>query len=137
MQENLNELHKDDATLPIKVSKGWGHELHIVNCEEYCLKKLVFNKKGAKFSMHFHKDKKETWYIEKGKFQLDFIKTEDATRHTVILGEGVNWTNRTLLPHQLTCLTENGEITEVSTTDSVEDNYRIEQGDSQNVLEQN
>jgi len=81
--------------------------------------------------MHFHKDKKETWYVEKGKFQLDFIKTEDAKRGTVILGEGVTWTNPTLFPHQLTCLSDEAVIIEVSTTDSREDNYRVEPGDSQ------
>lgn len=132
MKEKINTLKKDDAMLTHKIEKGWGHELHIINCDEYCLKKLVFTKKDAKFSMHFHKDKKETWYVEKGKFQLEFINTKNSTRSTVILGEGVNWTNKPLLPHQLTCLTESGEITEVSTTDSVEDNYRIEPGDSQN-----
>jgi hypothetical protein len=34
------------------------------------------------------------------------------------------------LPHQLHCL-EEGTIIEVSTPDSVEDNYRVRPGDSQ------
>jgi hypothetical protein len=37
-----------------------------------------------------------------------------------------------MLPHQLMCV-EAGSIIEVSTPDSVEDNYRVEKGDSQNV----
>ena len=36
-----------------------------------------------------------------------------------------------LVPHQLICV-EQGVIMEVSTPDSVEDNYRVMKGDSQN-----
>jgi hypothetical protein len=36
------------------------------------------------------------------------------------------------MPHQLIALDDNSSITEVSTPDSVEDNYRIIPGDSQN-----
>jgi hypothetical protein len=36
-----------------------------------------------------------------------------------------------MLPHKLTCVNDNGVIIEVSSPDSVEDNYRIETGDSQ------
>ena len=36
-----------------------------------------------------------------------------------------------MLPHKLTCLVNKGVIIEVSTPDSVEDNYRVEPGDSQ------
>jgi hypothetical protein len=40
------------------------------------------------------------------------------------------WHNLPLQPHQLICL-EEGTIVEVSTADSVEDNYRVFPGDSQ------
>jgi hypothetical protein len=40
------------------------------------------------------------------------------------------WRNEPLEPHQLICL-EEGTIIEVSTPDSVEDNYRVMPGDSQ------
>ena len=35
------------------------------------------------------------------------------------------------MPHQLQCITDSGSITEVSTADDPEDNYRIIKGDSQ------
>ena len=35
------------------------------------------------------------------------------------------------MPHQLEALEDNSSITEVSTPDSIEDNYRIAPGDSQ------
>ena len=128
---NIEGEFKSGRTAAIKVDKGWGYELHIVNDPAYCMKKLVFTKKDAQFSMHFHKDKKETWYVEKGKFRVDFIFTETAERGWAELSEGDAWTNETLFPHRLTCLSENAEITEVSTYDTKEDNYRVEPGDSQ------
>ena len=42
------------------VKKGWGSEIIFANNEKYCGKVLHF-KKGAKFSMHFHKEKEETY----------------------------------------------------------------------------
>jgi len=45
-----------------KVPKGWGHELILVNNEKYC-GKILFFKKGCKFSMHYHMIKQETWYV--------------------------------------------------------------------------
>ena len=35
------------------------------------------------------------------------------------------------MPHQVQCLTDRGSITEVSTADDPEDNYRVIPGDSQ------
>ena len=43
----------------------------------------------------------------------------------------MTWRNKPLLPHQLEALEDNSSITEVSTADSVEDNYRLIPGDSQ------
>jgi len=40
--------------------------------------------------------------------------------------------NDPLVPHRVTCL-EAGTILEISTPDSVEDNYRVMPGDSQNA----
>jgi len=43
------------------VKKGWGKEIIFASTPEYCGKLLVFDKAGAKCSMHFHLDKHETW----------------------------------------------------------------------------
>lgn len=87
-------------------------------------------KQGAKFSMHFHAEKDESWLVQGGLFKVIWIDTKDASRHEKILDIGDKWHNPPLLPHQLICL-EAGVILEVSTADSVEDNYRVETGDSQ------
>lgn len=111
------------------VEKGWGSENIWATNDKYCGKLLQFNQ-GAKFSMHFHAHKDETWYVLSGKFKVVVINTADAsqTEHTLSVGD--TWHNPVLLPHQLICL-ETGTIIEVSTPDSVEDNYRVAKGDSQ------
>lgn len=86
--------------------------------------------KGARFSMHFHAVKEETWYVLGGEFMLRWIDTKDASRHERLLVQGDVQHNPALVPHQLICYAA-GTIIEVSTPDSVEDNYRIEKGDSQ------
>jgi hypothetical protein len=65
-----------------------------------------------------------------GLFKIVFIETKDASIHDVVLKPGGVWRNRPMQPHQVICL-EEGTIIEVSTPDSVEDNYRVMKGDSQ------
>lgn len=111
------------------VEKGWGHELIWATNDKYCGKLLSFNE-GAMFSMHFHAEKDETWYVLSGKFEIRYINTLNAETKTLTLNTGDTWRNEPLEPHQLICL-EEGTIIEVSTPDSVEDNYRVQPGDSQ------
>ena len=111
------------------VEKGWGNEFIFATNDKYCGKLLKFNT-GAKFSMHFHSVKDETWYVLNGKFKVICINTANATQYEHILNENDTWHNPPLLPHQVICL-EEGTLIEVSTPDSVEDNYRVAKGDSQ------
>lgn len=111
------------------VEKGWGHEFIFATNDKYCGKLLKFNK-AAKFSMHFHAEKDETWYVLDGRFEVRWIDTVDASEKFLNLGPGDTWRNKPLLPHRLICL-EEGTIIEVSTPDSIADNYRVQKGDSQ------
>lgn len=111
------------------VEKGWGHELIWATNDKYCGKLMKFNT-GSKFSFHFHREKDESWYVLDGLFNLRIIDTTNAKETVIKLGPGDTWRNEPLLPHQLICI-EEGTVIEVSTPDSVEDNYRIEAGDSQ------
>ena len=66
--------------MPIKeetkiVSKTWGGELWIVNCDEYC-GKLLYVKKGSVSSYHYHPRKKETFYSLEGVVALT-IESKD------------------------------------------------------------
>jgi quercetin dioxygenase-like cupin family protein len=113
------------------VKKGWGHELIWSTNDKYCGKLLVFEKTGSKFSMHFHKEKDETWFVSQGSFLLKWIDTTTATINEQTLNTGETWRNLPHVPHQLVALEAGSTIIEVSTPDSVEDNFRIFPGDSQ------
>lgn len=115
------------------VKKGWGYELIWATNDQYCGKIMVFEQAGSKFSMHFHKEKDETWFVNTGSFLLRWIDTSTATLMQKTLSEGDTWRNPPLVPHQLEALVPNSMIFEVSTPDSVEDNFRIIPGDSQIV----
>lgn len=116
------------------VKKGWGSEEIWVTNEHYCSKFMHFNK-NAKFSMHFHAAKIETWYVVSGRFTVELIDTKTAEIKDVKLQIGDTMHIDPLIPHRLTCH-EAGTILEVSTPDSVEDNYRVFPGDSQINLTQ-
>jgi len=47
------------------VSKGWGWEKWIVNNDKYC-GKLLYICKDKKLSLHYHKNKEETFYCQSG-----------------------------------------------------------------------
>ena len=111
------------------VPKGWGSEEIWATNDLYCGKLMNFNT-GAKFSMHFHAEKDETWYVLSGEYQVRFIDTKTADEYLQTLKAGDTWHNPPLVPHQLICMAA-GTIIEVSTPDSVEDNYRVAKGDSQ------
>jgi mannose-6-phosphate isomerase len=111
------------------VKKGSGHELIFATNDKYCGKLLKFDA-GKKFSMHFHREKEESWYILDGEFIIHWINTFNADIITQKLKAGDTWHNEPLLPHQIECV-KAGTIIEVSTPDSVEDNYRVQKGASQ------
>ena len=110
---------------PKRVDKKWGYELWIHNDTDYCGKLLVFTKSGNKFSMHYHMLKNETWYVQKGAFQFDWIDTENGERCYTQIQEGDVIEIKKGLPHQLTALTEEAIVFEVSTQHFDEDSYRI------------
>jgi oxalate decarboxylase/phosphoglucose isomerase-like protein (cupin superfamily) len=88
-----NMLRHGDIKTPVNmeschIPKGWGEEIIIENNEMYCGKILVF-KAGCKFSMHYHMNKDETWWVEEGEFNYTFIDTETALPTTLKLSPGL------------------------------------------------
>ena len=112
-----------------RVEKAWGHEIIFENNEKYCGKLLVF-KKGAKFSMHYHMIKDETWYVQKGEFIYRWINTEEATIQSRKLSVGDAVRIPPGHPHQLEAITS-AIMFEVSPQHFDEDSYRVFKGDSQ------
>lgn len=111
------------------VEKGWGNELHIENNNDYCGKLLVFTK-GKKFSMHYHVEKYETWYVQKGELIFKWIHPSSADVIEDKLMEGDIVTIYQGISHQLEAV-KDSIIFETSTHDKTEDSYRVWKGDSQ------
>lgn len=111
------------------VEKKWGREVVIVNNKDYCGKILEF-KAGSKFSMHFHKNKHETFYVLSGKGVMKYLDTSDASMHEYALEEGLALTIEPLSPHQIFAETDM-KIIEFSTHHEDSDSYRVFKGDSQ------
>ena len=120
---------KPEVTKGCCIPKGWGEEIIIENNEKYCGKILVFEPE-CKFSMHYHMNKDETWYVEEGEFIYRWIDTEDAKIYAEKLKSGDVVRQRPGQPHQLESLTY-GRIFEVSTHHVDSDSYRVIAGDSQ------
>jgi len=99
------------------VPKKWGEERWLVN-RDYCGKLLIL-KKGFRCSMHHHKNKDETFYINKGKvlLELDGKKTIMKPGQAQLVMPGQK--------HRFTGL-EDSEIIEFSTHHEDSDSYREE-----------
>ena len=99
------------------VKKVWGHEEIIAN-RNYCGKKLILNK-GFRCSMHYHKNKDETFYILAGKVLME----TDNKKQIMLPGHSILITPNT--KHRFTGL-EPSEIIEFSTHHDDSDSYRDE-----------
>ena len=126
---SMTKEQETKTSLVIKfVSKGWGFEKWIVNCEEYCGKLLYFVK-GKRCSWHYHKLKDEVFYIQSGKVLVKFSsgdRVQDA--ESIILGQGDNFHVYRGLRHQIIAI-EDTELFEFSTQHFDSDSYRILKGD--------
>lgn len=98
------------------VDKIWGREYWIHNDEKYCGKKLFLNK-GKRCSLHHHKIKYETFYVQEGKVLMELGKT----KRIMSPGDVVEIPQRKL--HRFSGL-ENSVIFEFSTQHFEEDSYR-------------
>ena len=92
-----------------KVDKIWGSEEWIVNNSKYCGKILNLNK-GFRCSIHYHKDKHETFYLLAGKVLLEI---GDELKK-IILEKGDVQTLEPGMKHRFTPL-EDSKIIEFST----------------------
>lgn len=118
----------------IRVEKNWGYEEWIHNDEEYCGKLLVFTKNRNRFSMHYHIIKKETWYIQQGRFQFNWIDVDNGELKSTTLETGQSVLIERGLPHQLMALEDNSIVFEVSTEHFDEDSYRIYRQSPEDLL---
>lgn len=98
--------------------KAWGIEQTIINTAEYCGKRFLVYV-GRQSSLHYHKQKTETFYVERGALRLEH---DDST---TILKPGDSITIPAGTHHRFTGLHET-IVFEFSTTHDDADVFRIE-----------
>lgn len=101
------------------VPKKWGYEKIIINNDLYCGKILHINK-GWYCSLHYHKNKSETFYPIVGTLKLQ-IEDEVHTMTVKSFSIGPN------VKHKFWTEDEYCEFIEFSTHDEPNDSYRIEE----------
>ena len=115
--------------------KSWGHELWIHNDNLYCGKLLYFEE-GKACSLHYHKLKTETFYLESGLMECRFfdIKDVDAELKNVrglwtVMEPGDVKEIHPGLVHQMRAITGPARLFEFSTQHFDDDSYRLIKGD--------
>lgn len=116
------------------VPKGWGEERWLHNDELYCGKILVVNA-GKRCSLHYHKLKTETFYLQQGRLRFELTDLDSAQQTPPVIREefemrpGDTLLLRPGMVHRFTSLEGDAHIFEFSTQHFDEDSYRIERGD--------
>ena len=99
--------------------KVWGREEWIANNYKYCGKKLILNK-GKRCSLHHHKLKDETFYLQSGKILMEL----DGSERILNPGEYIEIPKTNL--HRFSGL-EDSVIFEFSTQHFDSDSYRVKE----------
>lgn len=107
--------------------KGWGWEIWVENCDQYCGKILCFYK-GKKTSLHHHVNKLETMHLISGKINIELREPVTGEKYVVELCVGDSIQIPPGHSHQIVAL-EESELLEFSTKHEDSDSYRVEKGD--------
>jgi D-lyxose ketol-isomerase len=101
----------------------WGSEARFVNTSEYCGKLIELNAPNVKSSLHYHKEKKETFIVLAGEVFIEIIEKRSVGMGPMLAGEQV-----TIYPGQRHRFwAENPAlIMEVSTHHEDDDTFRLE-----------
>ena len=97
--------------------KAWGKEVWMANTEKYC-GKLLYVEKARISSIHYHKNKDETFYVLKGKIfmEVDSVKS--------VMKEGDSLRIKPGIKHRFGGLGEENIMIEISTHHEEDDSYR-------------
>jgi quercetin dioxygenase-like cupin family protein len=101
-----------------EVEKEWGKEIWMANNDLYCGKKLILNK-GKRCSVHHHKNKDETFYLDEGLILLEVNNLSEVIHpgESIRIKKDEN--------HRFSGL-KNSVIIEISTHHEDSDSYREE-----------
>lgn len=108
--------------------KGWGEEIWIINTPLYCGKKLIL-KEGKQCSIHYHRKKDETFYVQSGIVLMRlYPEGYPGPMKPVLLAAGYSLHIRPGLIHQFLGV-KDSEIFEFSTQHFESDTFRLKKGD--------
>ncbi len=103
----------------------YGYEVVWTDNEHYCSKILVFEEEGKQTRLHFHKDKQKSWFVNAGKFEVQWVDAKDGKAYSKELPEGSIFEVPALLPVTLKSLSNNSAMAETSNNNNSEDYYRL------------
>lgn len=103
----------------------YGYEIVWADTEDYCSKILVFEKANNSIPLHFHKEIKKSWFVNSGKFKIQWVDTSDAKSYAQELSEGGVFHINPLMPVTVESLIDNSVIAETSSFKDDEDFYRL------------
>lgn len=108
--------------------KGWGQEIWIANSPLYCGKILQI-RKGRRCSLHYHKLKTESFYLQCGRLLIRLMRSpQSETIEEFVMRAGACMDVPPGLVHQMEAL-EDAELFEFSTQHFESDSYRLLKGD--------
>jgi hypothetical protein len=103
----------------------YGYEIVWANTNTYSGKILVFETAGAKLPLHFHQQRSKSWFVNAGKFRVQWVDTQDGKCYAKELPEGSTFHVPALLPTSLESLVPNSAIAETGTNQIANDIYRL------------
>jgi mannose-6-phosphate isomerase len=109
-----------------RIEKPWGFELHWVPADAPYMGKVLHIDEGHQFSLQFHDEKRESWYIISGRALLiwdnnkgELVETELEPRKGYNLSVGQRHRIRAIT----TCEIIEASTAEIGTTWRLEDDY--------------
>src|SRR6056297_954847 len=107
------------------IKTDYGYEIVWADTEWYCSKILVFEKANQKTSLHFHKKQDKSWFVNAGKFRVQWVDTTDGKSYATELPEGGTFHVPALMPVTLESLVDNSAMAETSNSNDTDDFYRL------------
>ena len=108
---------------PRRVDKPWGYELIWAHSDDY-VGKILFVEAGCSLSLQFHREKDESWYVQRGRAELELAGPGEAVLMSEVIGPGASFRFRPGTVHRIRAL-EDTQILEVSTP-HLDDVVRLE-----------
>ena len=103
----------------------YGYEIVWASAESYCGKILVFENAKAKLPLHFHKLRSKSWFVNSGKFLVQWIDTVDGKYYSKELPEGSVFHVPALMPVSLESIVSNSAMAEAGSEEIDNDIFKL------------